>query len=160
MNGKFKTVSAPGFLTLIAVFLIITLASVGAAALSATGRGGRLTEKSAERLDTYQAAKNLSAQRLSEIDGCIAAAADSGLFDMNFEAYIEECEFASCRREGNFYIVSFSTPIDERASVYLELKVDAFPTDRRGNYEIVRNAVVYDEEENKDEERLNVWQGF
>ena len=79
---------------------------------------------------------------------------------MNFEAYIEECEFASCRREGNFYIVSCSTPIDERASVYLELKVDAFPTDRRGNYEIVRNAVVYDEEENEDEERLNVWQGF
>ncbi|WP_432651672.1 hypothetical protein [Huintestinicola sp.] len=160
MNGKFKTVSAPGFLTLITVFLIITLASVGAAALSATGRGDRLTEKSAERLEKYQAAKNLSAQRLSEIDGCIAAAADSGLFDMNFEALIEELTFASCTKEGEHYIVSCSTPIDEKSSVYLELSVDAFPTDRRGSYEIIREAVVYAAEEEDEEERLNVWQGF
>lgn len=160
MKGKLKKISAPGFLTLITVFLIITLASVGAAALSATGRGDRLTEKTADRLETYQAAKNLSMKRLSEIDGCIAAAADTGLFDMNFEALIEELTFASCRREGEFYIVTCSAPIDERASVYLELSVDAFPSDRRGSYEIIRNAVVYNEEENDDEERLNVWQGF
>ena len=160
MNGKIKTVSAPGFLTLITVFLIITLASVGAAALSATGRGDRLTEKSAERLEKYQTAKNLSARRLSEIDGCIAAAADSGLFDMNFEALIEELDYASCRREGDNYIVSCSVPIDERASVYLELSVDAYPTDRRGSFEIVRNAVVYASEEEDEEEHLNVWQGF
>lgn len=160
MNRKFKTVSAPGFLTLIAVFLIITLASVGAAALSATGRGGRLTEKSAERLEKYQAAKNLSAQRLSEIDGCIAAAAASGLFDMNFEALVEELDFVSCRREGEYYIVSCSTPIDEMSSVYLELSVDAYPSDRRGSFEIVREAVVYASEKEDGEERLNVWQGF
>lgn len=160
MNGKFKTVSAPGFLTLIAVFLIITLASVGAAALSATGRGDRLTEKSAERLEKYQAAKNLSAQRLSEIDGCIAAAADTGLFDINFEAFIEELDYVSCRREGEFFIVSCSTPIDESSSVYLELSVNAFPDDRRGSFEIIRDAVVYNTEEDEDEELLNVWQGF
>lgn len=160
MNGKFKTVSVPGFLTLITVFLIITLSSVGAAALSATGRGDRLTEKSAERLEEYQAAKNMSEHRLSQIDGCIAAAADSGFFDMNFEALIEELDFVSCRREGENYIVSCSTPIDESSSVYLELSVDAFPADRRGNYEIIREAVVYSSEEEDDEERLNVWQGF
>lgn len=160
MNGKSRTISAPGFLTLIAVFLIITLASVGAAALSATGRGDRLTEKSAERLEKYQAAKNLSAERLSEIDGCIAAAADTGLFDMNFEALIEELDFASCQREGEFFIVSCSTPIDEKASVYLELKVNAYPSDRRGSYEIIREAVVYSTDEGTDEEHLNVWQGF
>lgn len=160
MKGRYKTVSAPGFLTLITVFLIITLASVGAAALSATGRGNRLTEKSAERLDKYQEAKNLSAQRLSEIDGCIAAAADTGLFDLNFEALMKELTFAACQREGEHYIVTCSTPIDDKASVYLELKVNAYPADRRGSFEIVRNAVVYNEEENDDEEYLNVWQGF
>ena len=158
MNGK--AISAPGLLTLIAVFLIITLASVGAAALSATGRGDRLTEKSAEQLDKYQEAKNLSVQRLSEIDGCIAAAADTGLFDINFEVLIDELEFASVRREEKFYIVSCSTPIDEMSSVYFELRVDAFPANRRGSFEIVRNAVVYNAEKYDDEEPLNVWQGF
>lgn len=160
MNRKNKAVSAPGFLTLIAVFLIITLASVGAAALSATGRGSRLTEKSGERLEAYQAAKNLSAIRLSEIDGCIAAAADTGLFDMNFEALMEELTFASCRREGNLFIVSCSTPIDERSSVFLELRVDAFPADRRGSYEIIREAVVYASEAEPENEPLNLWQGY
>ncbi|MGN1102056.1 MAG: hypothetical protein ACI4RG_07670 [Huintestinicola sp.] len=160
MKGRYKTVSAPGFLTLITVFLIITLTSVGAAALSATGRGDKLTGKSAEWLNKYQTAKNLSVKRLSEIDGCIAAAADSGLFDMNFEALIEELDYASCTAEGEHYIVTCSTPIDEKSSFYLEVRVDAFPTDRRGSYEIIRNAVVYDEQEDEDEEHLNVWQGF
>lgn len=161
MSEKIKTVRVPGFLTILSVFLIIVLAAIGTAALSATGNGSRLTEKSEEWLTKYRSAENLTEVRLSQIDGCIAVAADSGLFDMNFEALADELDFITLENENGYYIVTCKTPIDDRAYIYLELKVDSDPSDRRGSYEMTRKAVVYaDDTSIEDEERLNVWQGF
>ena len=149
MNDRIKTVRVPGFLTILSVFIIIALAVIGTAALSATGRG------------KYRDAENLTEIRLSQIDGCIAAAADSGLFDMNFEALVSELDFITLENENGYYIVACKTPIDDRAYIYLELKVDSRPADRRGSYEMTRKAVVYaDNASDDEEERLNVWQGF
>lgn len=161
MNDRIKAVRVPGFLTILSVFLIIALAAVGTAALSATGRGSRLTEKSEEWLTKYRDAENLTEIRLSRIDGCIAAAADSGLFDMNFEALVSGLDFITLENESGYYIITCKTPIDDRAYIYLELKIDSSPDDRRGSYEITRKAVVYaDEASDEEEDRLNVWQGF
>ena len=161
MNDRIKTVRVPGFLTILSVFIIIALAVIGTAALSATGRGNRLTEKSEEWLTKYRDAENLTEVRLSQIDGCIAAAADSGLFDMNFEALVSELDFITLENENGYYIVACKTPIDDRAYIYLKLKVDSRPADRRGSYEMTRKAVVYADDISDDEEEwLNVWQGF
>lgn len=161
MNEKIKTMRVPGFLTILSVFLIIALAAIGTAALSATGRGNRLTEKSEEWLTKYRSAENLSQIRLSQIDGCIAAAADSGLFDMNFEALVNELDFITLTNENGYYIVTCNTPIDDRAYIHLELKIDPQPSDRRGGYEMTRKAVVYaDGSSDEEDGRLNVWQGF
>ena len=161
MNDRIKAVRVPGFLTILSVFLIIALAAVGTAALSATGRGSRLTEKSEEWLTKYRDAENLTEIRLSRIDGCIAAAADSGLFDMNFEVLVSELDFVTLENELGYYIITCKTPIDDRAYIYLELKIDSSPDDRRGSYEITRKAVVYaDEASDEEDDRLNVWQGF
>lgn len=160
MKKSFKTVSVPGFLTIIVIFLVICLASVGAAALSVTAGGGKLTEKSEESLHLYREAKNLSEIRLSQVDGCIAEAAYSGLFDMNFEELISGLDYAACSREGDHFTVSCSTPIDGSTAVYWEIRVDAFPSDSRGSYSLIQNRVIYlsDESEN-DDEHLNVWLG-
>lgn len=160
MNERIKTVRVPGFLTILSVFIIIALAVIGTAALSATGRGSRLTEKSEEWLTKYRDAENLTEVRLSQIDGCIAAAADTGLFDMNFEALAGELDFITLENEHGYYKITCKTPIDDRAYIYLELNVDAQPTDRRGSYEITRKAVVYADDVGDNDGHLNVWQGF
>ena len=68
---------------------------------------------------------------------------------------------AKSDNENGYYIVACKTPIDDRAYIYLELKVDSRPADRRGSYEMTRKAVVYaDDASDDEEERLNVWQGF
>lgn len=160
MNDRIKAVRVPGFLTILSVFIIIALAAIGTAALSVTGSGGRLTEKSEEWLTKYRSAENLTEVRLSQIDGCIAAAADTGLFDMNFEALAGELDFITLENENGYYKIACKTPIDDRAYIYLELNVDAQPTDRRGSYEITRKAVVYADDVGDNDEHLNVWQGF
>ena len=160
MKKSIKTVSVPGFLTIIVIFLVICLASVGAAALSVTAGGGRLTEKSEERLHLYREAKNLSEIRLSQVDGCIAEAAYSGLFDMNFEELISELDFAESSRQGDYFTVSCSTPIDGSTAVYWEIRVDAVPSDSRGSYIMTENRIIYISDDlSEDDEHLNVWQG-
>ncbi|MCI7766834.1 MAG: hypothetical protein MSJ26_02485 [Oscillospiraceae bacterium] len=159
MNKNIKKVSVPGFLTIIVIFLIISLASVGAAALSVTAGGGRLTEKSEERLHLYREAKNLSEIRLSQVDGCIAEAAYSGLFDMNFEELVSGLDFAEYSREGDHFIVSCSTPIDSHTAVFWEITVDADPSDSRGGYVILQNRIIYSSDAAEDGEHINVWQG-
>ena len=159
MRRNGKKVSVPGFLTIIVIFLVICLASVAAAALSVTAGGGRLTEKSEERLHLYQNAKNLSEIRLSQVDGCIAEAGYSGLFDMNFEELMSGLDFVRCSREGEYFTVSCTTPIDEKTAVYWEISVDAFPSDSRGSYSMTDNRIIYFSDESEDDEHLNVWQG-
>lgn len=160
MNRNIKAVSTPGFLTMIVIFLVISLASIGAAALSVTAGGGKLTEKSAHRLKEYREAKNLSEIRLSQVDGCIAEAAYSGLFDLNFEELIGELDFACCSRQGEYFTVSCSTPIDEGTAVFWEIRVSAEPDDNRGGYEMIRSCIIYSDEDSAEtEEHLNVWLG-
>ena len=70
-------------------------------------------------------------------------------------------DFITLENENGYYTVTCKTPIDDRAYIYLELKIDSSPDDRRGSYEITRKAVVYaDEASDEEEDRLNVWQGF
>lgn len=159
MKKSFKKTSVPGFLTIIVIFLVICLASVGAAALSVTAGGGRLTEKSEERLHLYRQARNLSETRLSQVDGCIAEAAYSGLFDLNFEELMSGLDFAHCSREGDHFIVSCSTPIDGQTAVFWEIRVDSTPSDSRGGYVILQNRIIYSSEAEEENEHINVWQG-
>ncbi|UKI16952.1 MAG: hypothetical protein L6V87_03715 [Ruminococcus sp.] len=44
-------------------------------------------------------------KRLAEVDGCIAQAAESGLFDMNFEAMVSELDYAEYHIEKGLFIL-------------------------------------------------------
>ncbi len=154
-----KYSSAPGFLTVISVFLMVTLISVGGIACAVTSGGSVLTDRSAEYLTKYRAAYNESEKRLALADGCIVSAVSSGLFDLNFEAEISELDFIRTERLADHYLLSCTTPIDDKTAVCWEIKVP-FEQDGRGIYEIVsrRTAAISDSEEDE-EEGLNVWLG-
>lgn len=158
--SKRKGRSPVGFLTLITVFLVISLVSIGTMALFATGKGGRLTDRSGEYVILYSDAWRLSEQRLAQTDACIAASASGGLFDLTFPDSVSEIEGVRCRREGDSFIITCTTPVDGRTAVYWEICAAAFPSDPRGDYEITaRRSVPLDGEEEQEEETLNVWQG-
>lgn len=160
MDKKFERRSFPGFLTIITVFVIICLVTLGALALSATSRGAVPAEKNAEYMKLYRDADNLARLRLAEADGCIAAAAYSGLFDLNFEALISELDYIQWERSADFYVLSCTTPADERTAIYWEIKVNAFPDDRRGGYELVEMKLIDTADtEQAEDEHLNVWLG-
>lgn len=155
-----KYSSAPGFLTVISVFLIVTLISVGALACAVTSGGSVLTDRSAEYLSKYRSAYNESERRLAAADGCIAASASTGLFDINFEAEISELEYIDMKRLADCYLLSCTTPVDGKTAVYWEIRVPLDPGGRRGDYELLeRRTVDISAEENEEEEHLNVWQG-
>lgn len=118
-----KNITVPGFMTLITVFLIVSLVSLGGLACAAAAGGSALADRSAEYLTRYRSAYNLSEKRLAEVDGCIAQAAESGLFDMNFEAMVSELDYAEYHIEKDFYTVSCTTPVDGSTAVYWEIKV-------------------------------------
>lgn len=152
--------SAPGFLTVISVFLIVALISAGGLACAVTSGGSVLTDRSARHLSEYRRAYNESERRLAAADGCIAAAASTGLFDMNFEAEISELEYIQMKRLADCYLLSCTTPVDEKTAVYWEIRVPLDPGGRRGSYELVsRRTVDISAAESDEEEHLNVWQG-
>lgn len=155
-----KNISVSGFLTIITVFLIISLVTIGGLSLSATGSGDRLTERTGEYLILYRNAYNESEKRLADVDGCIAEAAYSGVFDMNFEGLISELDFAELSFDGKNYMVECTTPIDGKTAVYWKIAVDAFPADRRGGYTLLeRRTVSISGADESDGEHLNVWLG-
>ena len=147
-------------MTVLAVFIIVTLALVAAAALSSTAQGGRLAEKSTESFRARQQARVLSETRLSMVDGCIASAADTGLFDINLPPMIDELGFAEYSFDGMYFTVSCTTPIgDGKTAYYWEIQADAYPADRRGSWELVTESIIYTSEKEEEEQPLNVWQG-
>ena len=55
-----KNITVPGFMTLITVFLIVSLVSLGGLACAAAAGGSALADRSAEYLTRYRSAYNLS----------------------------------------------------------------------------------------------------
>lgn len=145
---------------MISVFLIVTLISVGALACAVTSGGSVLTDRSARYLSEYRNAYNESERRLAAADGCIASAASTDLFDINFEAEISELEYIDMKRLADCYLLSCTTPVDGKTAVFWEIKVPLDPVGRRGSYELIsRRTVDISAEENEEEKHLNVWQG-
>ncbi len=154
-----KNISVTGFLTIIMVFMIISLVTIGGLSLSATEKGGKFSERTGEYLILYRNARNESERRLAEVDGCIAAAAYSGLFDLNFEGLISELDYAEYEFDGKTYTVECTTPVDGRTAVYWKISVDAFPADNRGGYTLTEHRTVTVSDESDEDDRLNVWLG-
>ncbi len=156
MNKKHS--NSAGFLTVISLFLIISLASVGAMAISATNGGERLTQRTGEYAQLYSAACEKNEKTLAQVDSCICEAAASGLFDMNFEALISELDGVSWSVENGVYTVDITTPIDSRTAVNTRIKADAVFTGSKGiRTAPVRKTIITDDAD--DDEHLNVWQG-
>lgn len=158
-----KNVSVPGFMTLITVFLIVSLVSLGGLACAAASGGSALADRSAEYLTEYRSAYALSERRLAEVDGCIAGAAESGLFDLNFEAMVSELGYAEYHIENGCYIVSCTTPVDTTTAVYWEISVPADVTTGGERYRVTARSTVSAEgseaEESGGDEHINVWLG-
>lgn len=155
-----KNITVPGFMTLITVFLIVSLVSLGGLACAAAAGGSALADRSAEYLTRYRSAYNLSEKRLAEVDGCIAQAAESGLFDMNFEAMVSELDYAEYHIEKDFYTVSCTTPVDGSTAVYWEIKVPLDASAEGERYTVTaRRTVAMEPEDGSEEEHINVWLG-
>lgn len=157
---KKRRAVSPGFITIIMIFLAICLVTAGALSLSATGRGGKLVDASAEYMQKYTSACVESEKRLALADGIIASAAGSGLFDLNFPAMLSEQDCFDYSFDRKYYTVTCLTPIDGKTSVYWEIQVDAYPADNRGGYEIISQRIVDNSDmQPEEEEHLNVWLG-
>ena len=137
-----KNITVPGFMTLITVFLIVSLVSLGGLACAAAAGGSALADRSAEYLTRYRSVYNLSEKRLAEVDGCIAQAAESGLFDMNFEAMVSELDYAEYHIEKDFYTVSCTTPVDGSTVVYWEIKVPLDASAEGERYTVRQGALL------------------
>lgn len=151
--------SPVGFLTIVTVFLIISLVTLGALSLIATGRGSAFSDRTEEHMNDYRAAWEESQKRLAMTDGCIVKAASTGMFDMNFPVLMEELDFAEVSFDGKAFTVRCETIVDERTSLFWEITADAFPADGRGGYTVTASGTVYSESEDEEEEHLNVWLG-
>lgn len=151
--------SPVGFLTIVTVFLIISLVTLGALSLIATGKGSAFSDKTEEYMKSYRAAWEESQKRLAMTDGCIVKAASTGLFDMNFPVLMEELDFAEVSFDGKLFTVRCETPINERTSLFWEITADPFPADRRGGYTVTASGTVSSDSIVQDDEYLNVWLG-
>jgi len=155
-----KNFSVPGFMTLITVFLIVSLITLGGLACAAASGGSALADRSGEYLTGYRSAYNKSERRLAELDGIIAQAAESGVFDLNFEALVSEYDYYEYYIEGGCYMVSCTTPVDDSTAVYWEISVPADVTPDGERYTVaVRRTVSVSDESESDDEHINVWLG-
>lgn len=154
-----KNVSVPGFMTLITIFLIVCLVMLGGLACAGASGGSALADRSEEYLTLYRSAYNLSEMRLAEVDGCIAQAAESGLFDMNLEALLSELDYAEYRMENGKYVISCTTPVNDITAVYWEINVPLDAAEEQRYTVAARRTVTQETENEAGEEHINVWLG-
>ncbi|MGN0643120.1 MAG: hypothetical protein ACI4JJ_08220 [Huintestinicola sp.] len=154
-----RSFNMTGFLTLMMIFVTVILVTVGALSIAYTGRSRDISDRSAEHIGSFYKAYSLSEERLSDVDGCIALAARSGAFDLTFEGYLSELDFAEYSYSGGKYIISCTTDIDGKTAVYWEISVDAEQTSPRGEYELLCRKTVSISEDTEEDKPLDVWDG-
>lgn len=140
-----------GYVSVMVIFVTVCLTLFAVLSLRAASSNDAFNERSGEYLKLYYSADSKANRILAELDSAAKSAAESGLFEDQFE--MTDIDGVDIRRVRGGCEASFSVKIDERRELLAEV---VFLSD--GSYKINRwqssTAAVYPDSSNE-----SLWDG-
>ena len=160
MKRKEKNVSTrigTGYVSIIMIFVVISIAVLSVLSLSAAGSNEKLGEKAREQMGAYYSADAAAKKTLMEIDTAAFDAARDGVFSgFVFEAALPEGVDAEKVPEG--YRVSWSETVTEKMELFCEVTFFAEPGSHSGKRFTIEKWSTASAQQTQ-ESVLSVWDG-
>lgn len=145
-----------GYVTLIMIFAVISLAVLAVMSYHAAGANDILNEKSVAATKEYYAADSRVQEKLMLLDKA-ALTAHQGFFESDFEQLCADMDGLTLRRGMEGFTVEFTEDINDRLSISVSAVFTSMPT-VNGRYRILSYKTVSADAAEEDKP-LGVWDG-